>query len=132
MRSSRGQALVELAVCAPILVLLALGVAAVVQVQDAAAGLDAATHTAAAAAVSAPDPMTADAAARARFAAVVEDYPLHDAVLHVSLGNFNRATQITVTSDAFVDVAWAGVSHRFGLRAKAVMQLEPWRTHRLA
>lgn len=128
----RGQALVELAVCAPVLVAVALGVAAVVQVQDVAAGLDAATHAAAGAAASAPDPVNADAAAQARFAAVVEAYPLHNAVLHVSLGSFNRGAHITVTSYAFVDVAWAGMSHRFGLSAKAVTQLELWRTHRTA
>lgn len=132
MRWVRGQALVELAVCAPVLVLLALGAAAAVQVQDAAAGLDAATHAAAGAAAGAPDPVNADAAARARFAAVVGAYPLHNAVLHVSLGSFSRGTHITVTSDAFVDVAWAGMSHRFGLSAKAVTQIEPWRTHRSA
>lgn len=132
MTWGRGQALLELAVCAPVLVLLALGVAAVVQVEDAAAGLDAATSAAASAASRAPDPIAADLAARARFAAVVAAYPLRDAVLHISLGSFSRVSDVIVTADAFVDVAWAGLvlPHRFHLGSRAVMRLEPWRTHR--
>jgi Flp pilus assembly protein TadG len=132
MTWGRGQALLELAVCAPVLVLLALGVGAVVQVQDAAAGLDAATTAAASAASRAPDPITAEQAARARFAAVVAAYPLSQAVLHIGLGNFSRATDVSVTADAFVDVAWAGLvlPHRFHLQSRAVIRLEPWRTHR--
>jgi Flp pilus assembly protein TadG len=132
MRWARGQALLELALCAPVLVLLALGVAAVVQVQDAAAGLDAATTAAASAASRAPDPITADLAARTRFASVVAAYPLRETVLHISLGSFSRATEVSVTADAFVDVAWAGLvlPHRFHLQSRTVIQLEPWRTHR--
>jgi uncharacterized protein (UPF0333 family) len=51
---NRGQALLELALCAPVVILIAVGVAAVVQVQDASAGLDAATHAADGRRVSAP------------------------------------------------------------------------------
>jgi Flp pilus assembly protein TadG len=67
MKMNGGQALVELALCAPVVVFLALGTAAVVQVEDAAAGLDAATHAAATAAARAPDPVTANAAALSAF-----------------------------------------------------------------
>lgn len=132
MRRARGQALVELALCAPVIALLALGVAAVVQVEDATAGLDAATHAAASAAARSPDPITAAAAARSRFAAVVVAYPLRGATVDIALGGFSRATEATVTSRAFVDVAWAGLvlPHSFEVWSRAVMRVEPWRTHR--
>ncbi len=134
MRKARGQALVELALCAPVLVLLAVGVAAVVQVQDAAAGLDAATHAAAGVAARAPDSLTADLTAHARFDAVVAGYPLRGATLHVSVGTFSRSSDIVVTSTAVVDIGWSGlvVSHPVVLRSRAVMRLESWRTHRTA
>jgi Flp pilus assembly protein TadG len=134
MSLNGGQALVELALCAPVVILIAVGVAAVVQVQDASAGLDAATHAAASVAARAPDPATADSAARARFAAVVVAYPLHGATLHLTFGSFTRAADLTATAEAFVDIGWAGLvlSHRFELRSRAVVRLEPWRTHRMA
>jgi Flp pilus assembly protein TadG len=132
VRWARAQALLELALCAPVLVLLALGVTAVVQVEDAAAGLEAATSAAASAASHAPDSSTAEAVARARFAAVLAAYPLHDAVLQLALGSFSRSSDIVVTADAFADVAWAGLvlPHQFHLRSRAVMRVELWRTHR--
>jgi len=134
MRSDRGQALLELALCAPVVILLAVGVAAVVQVEDASAGLDAATHAAASVAARAPDPATADIAAHTRFASIVNGYQLYEATLHISFGSFTRAGELTATADAFVDVGWAGLvlPRRLGVRAQAVVQLEPWRTHRAA
>jgi len=134
VRKAKGQALVELALCAPVLLLLAIGVAAVVQVQDAEAGLDAATHAAAGIAARAPDPLTADLAARARFEAVVAGYPLREAILHISVGTFSRSADIVATSTAVVHVNWAGlvVPHPVVLRSRAVMRLESWRTHTTA
>jgi Flp pilus assembly protein TadG len=134
VRNARGQALVELALCAPVLLLLAVGVAAVVQVQDAAAGLDAATHAAAGSAARAPDPLTADLTAHTRFEAVVAGYPLRGATLHISVGTFSRSTDIVATSTAVVDIGWSGlvVSHPVVLSSRAVMRLESWRTHRMA
>jgi len=134
VRRARGQALVELALCAPVLLLLAVGVAAVVQVQDAAEGLDAATHTAAGIAARAPDPLTADLAAHARFEAVVASYPLRGATLNISLGGFSRSADILATSTAVVDIGWSGLvmSHPVVLRSRAVMRLESWRTHTTA
>jgi len=132
MRWGRGQALVELAVSSPVLVLLALGVAGVVEVEDAAAGLDAATHAAAGAAARAPDPASAGAAAHARFDAVAAGYQLRGASIDISFGSFTRSTEIVATSIALVDVSWAGLvfPHRFALRSRAVTRLELWRTHR--
>jgi Flp pilus assembly protein TadG len=134
VRCDRGQALLELALCAPVVILLAVGVAAVVQVEDAAAGLDAATHAAASVAARAPDPATADIAADARFASIVAAYQLDDATLHISFGRFTRAGELTATAEGFVDVGSAGLvlPHRLEVRAQAVVQLEPWRTHRTA
>jgi Flp pilus assembly protein TadG len=133
LKVNRGQALLELALCAPVLILMAVGVPAVVEVQDASAGLDAATHAAASVAARAPDPMTANRAAHARFAAMVTAYPLRGATLQVSFGSFNRTEEATVASEALVDVGWAGLvlPHRFELRSRAVVRLEPWRTHRM-
>ena len=134
MRLDRGQALVELALCAPVVILIAVGVAAVVQVEDASAGLDAATHAAASVAARAPDSVTAESAAHARFASVVMAYPLNRATLYLSFGSFTRAADLTATAEALVDVGWAGLvlPHRLELRAQAVVRLEPWRTHRTA
>lgn len=134
MKRCGGQALLELALCAPVVILLALGVAAVVQVQNGAAGLDAATIAAASAAARAPDPASADALARSRFADVVAGYPLSGATIRISVGSFDRATDVTATSLAFVEVGWAALvpSRRVDLRSRAVMRLEPWRTHRAA
>lgn len=134
MRSNRGQALLELALCAPVVVVLALGVTAVVLVEDANAGLDAATRAALSAAARAPDPVTAQAAAQARFSAVVAGYPLRRASLHLSFGTFSRGADVSATSDAYVDVGWAALvlPRRLELKARGVIQLEPWRTHRTA
>lgn len=132
MKMSGGQALVELALCAPVVVFLTLGTAAIVQVQDAAAGLDAATHAAATAAARASDADTANAAARSTFDAGVASYPLSGTTVQISVGGFGRSTDVTVTSQGFVDVGWAAVllPRRLGVHSRAVMGLERWRTHR--
>lgn len=130
---SRAQALVELAVCVPIVMVMAVGAAACVQVADARSGLDAATQAAAATAARAPDAATASASARRRFDSVVAAYPLRQPVISIALGGFQRASLITVTSAATVDIGWAGLLHLpLGavLEARAVAHLESWRTHR--
>src|SRR5260370_1920788 len=123
VRKAKGQALVELVLCAPVLLLRAIGVAAVVQVQDAEGGLDAATHAAAGIAARAPDPLTADFAARARFEAVVAGYPIRGAILHLSVGTFSRSADIVATSTAVVAIGWSGlvVPHPVVLRSRAAM-----------
>lgn len=134
MKLNRGQALLELALCAPVVILLAVGLAAVVQVEDASAGLDAATHAAASVAARSPDSVTANSAAHARFTAVALAYPLHGAKVQVSFGSFSRADDVTAASEAWVDIGWAGLvfPHQFEVRSRAVVRLEPWRTHRTA
>src|SRR5260370_24519495 len=122
MKFNRGQALLELALCAPVVTLLAIGVGAVVQVEDASAGLDAATHAPASVAARAPDSVTANSTAHARFAAVVLAYPLRAATLQVAFGSFSRADDVIVTSEALVAVGWSelGLPHRLQPRARAV------------
>ena len=124
--------MVELAVCVPVVMLLALGAAAVVQISDARAGLAAATEAAAAAAARAPDAAGAKAASAERFAAIVAAYPLRSPGLEVTFSSFDRAAQISATGRGYVDVGWAvliPVSTPVLLEVHAVTRLESWRTH---
>jgi len=127
---SRGQALVELAVCAPLIVLLTLGTAAAVQVLDASAGLQAATQAAAAEAARAPDAVTAERAARARFQAMVEDYPLRSPYVSISSGGFSRTDEAIALASGAVDISWAGLIFpgRLTLSSRAAVPLESWRS----
>ena len=129
---SRGQALLELAVCAPVVMLLTLGALAGGQVIDARAGLDAATKEAAAAAARAPDPASAEGVARARFQSMVAGYPLSSAHLTVTVGKFNRTDEVLATSSADVDVSWAAfvLSRTVMLESRSTVPIEPWRSHR--
>ncbi len=130
---SRGQALVELAVCVPVVMLLALGSAALVQVADAKSGLEAATQAAVAAAARAPDPVSATAEAHRIFAAVVAEYPLSQTSLTLGLGNFARSTRIDAISRGSVDVGWASLAPLrtpVRLRATASARVESWRSRR--
>ncbi|HYM67285.1 MAG TPA: hypothetical protein VEW68_08350 [Patescibacteria group bacterium] len=129
----RGQAMLELAVCVPVVLLMAIGAAACVQVADAASGLQAAADAAAATAARAPDAATAETAARLRFDSVAAGYPLSRPAVSFDLGGFQRIGQVTVTATATVDVDWAGLLHLPGsvlLRARAVAQIDSWRTRR--
>lgn len=128
----RGQALLELALCAPVAILLAIGTVAAVQVAEARAGLDAATQAAANAAARAPDAPTAAAAAQRRFASVISAYPVHSAVLTLTVGDFGREGLVTASSFAQIDLVWAAfvlLPSHLTLQSQAVLRLEPWRTH---
>jgi Flp pilus assembly protein TadG len=131
-RGHKGQSMVELALCAPIILLLSLGAAATAQVADANAGLQAATQGAAAAAARAPDATTAESDAQQRFGSMIAGYPLRAAALRLTLGDFSRAEQIVASGSGSVDIAWAAffLPGRVMLRSTAVVHLEPWRTHR--
>jgi Flp pilus assembly protein TadG len=131
---SRGQSLVELAVCAPVIVLLTLGAAAVVEILDARAGLEAATQAAAAEAARAPDPLSAQRAARDRFVAMVAAYPVHSARLQVRFGGFGRGDSVVASGSGFVDLSWAAmvVPGSLMLNSQVVVPLEIWRTHALS
>jgi Flp pilus assembly protein TadG len=129
---SRGQALVELAVCTPVVMLLTLGAVAGAQVIDARAGLEAATEAAAAEAARAPDPATADRAARARFQSMVAGYPLKSPSLSITSGQFGRKDEVIATASSAVDISWASLVFpgRLTLAWRAAVPLESWRTHR--
>lgn len=129
---SQGQSLVELAVCAPVVLLLTLGAVATVQIVDARAGLEAATQAAAAQAARAPSPALATSQAQARFASMIAGYPLRSAHLTITLGQFNRTDEVIATASGGVDVAWAAlVFPRVAiLQCRATVPLEQWRSHR--
>jgi Flp pilus assembly protein TadG len=129
---SRGQALLELAVCAPVVVMLTLGAAASVQLNDARAGLDAATKAAAAAAARAPDPATADSSARARFDSMIAGFPLSSTHLTLSVGKFGRTDEVLATADGTVDVSWAAlvIPKTLTLESRCTVPLESWRSRR--
>ena len=132
VRSSRAQALLELALCAPIVILLALGTAAAIQLAGARAGLDAATQAAANAAARSSYPPAALEAAQKRFAAVAAAYPLRSPELTISVGGFDRAGHVTATASARVDIGWAAfvlLPSSVTLRSQVMVQLEPWRSH---
>jgi Flp pilus assembly protein TadG len=127
VKAQRGQGLVELALCAPIVIVLTLAAVAIVQLDDATSGLDAATRAAASVAARAQDATTAVAAAERRFTSLVKLYPLRSPAVIVTVGDFSRAGEVVVESTAFVDLAWAaGLTRR--LRSKAVIQVDRWRS----
>jgi len=129
MNRQRGQALIELALCAPIVILLTLATVAVVQMHDAASGLEAATQAAASAASRAPDAASAIAIGEVRFASVVKLYPLRSPSVIVTVGDFSRAGKIVVEASALVDISWAGgVSRGTHLRSKVIVTAERWRS----
>jgi Flp pilus assembly protein TadG len=133
LTSNSAQAVLELALCAPIVILLLLGTVASVQVAGARAGLEAATQAAGDAAARAPDPATALSSARGRFRAIVSDYPLRSSTLTVSIGGFARTGQVIATSSARVDLGWAPfllLPTQLTVRSQVAVSLEPWRTHR--
>lgn len=127
---TRGQSLVELAVCAPVILLLTLGATATVRIVDARAGLQAATQAAAAEAARAPDPASAEAAAHARFSSLVAGYPLRSTSLRVMLGHFRRTDQVVTVSSGAVDISWAALvfPRTLTLQSRAVVPLETWRS----
>jgi len=129
MKNQRGQGLVELALCAPLVIVLTLAAVAIVQIEVAATGLEAATQAAAAAAARAPDASTAITLAERRFAAVVKLYPLRSPAVSVRVGDFSRSGSVTVESTAFVDLAWAaGLSGTARLQSKVELGLDRWRS----
>jgi len=120
----RGQALVELALCVPVILVLALGTVTVVQVVEAESGLQAATSAALSAAVRAPDPDKAIAAARSSFASVIAGYPLSSPSISIALGAFARGSLLTADATATVEAAGAHVA----LHVHGALRVERWRS----
>jgi Flp pilus assembly protein TadG len=127
----RGQALLELAVTVPVLLLLSVGMVAVVRVADARSGLDAATAAAAASAARQPDPAAAGAAARDRFSQVAATYPISAPGLTLQVGSFRRGGSVEATGRGEVDLSWApfpGLPARLTLTARSSAKIELWRS----
>ena len=120
----KGQALVELALAAPVMLVLALGAVTVVQVFEGDSGLQAATSAAVSAATRAPDGRSAVAAAESTFVSVIANYRLRAATLTLADSGFARGAMLTADSTAFVDVATGAVA----LHAEAMLTVEPWRS----
>jgi len=120
----RGQALVELALCVPVILVLALGAVTAVQVLEAESGLQVAAGAALSAAVRAPDPGAAIAAARSSFAMVIAGYPLSSPAISVALGAFARGSLLTADATATVDTAGAHIA----LHVHAALRVERWRS----
>lgn len=129
---SRAQSLVELALCAPVVLALTLGAAAGVQVLDARAGLEAATQAAADEASRAPDMTSAESQGHARFAIVAAGYPLRSPHLTLSVGTLSRTDVVMAVATGTVDISWAALvfPRQLTLESRAAVQLEPWRSHR--
>jgi Flp pilus assembly protein TadG len=120
----RGQALVELALCAPVILVLALGAVTAVQVVEAESGLQAATSAALNAAVRAPDAGAAVAAARTSFVSVIAGYPLSSPSISIAVGAFGRGSLVTADASGTVDATGAHIA----LRAHAALRVELWRS----
>ena len=132
MRVDRGQAFIELALCAPLVILLALGTVVSIQIASARAGLDAATQAAAEVAARAPNAETALATGHERFTEVVTGYPMRSATLVLSVGDFSRTASVMALSSASIDIAWAAflvLPARLTIRSQVRLALEPWRSH---
>ncbi len=126
-----GQALVEVGLLLPVLLLLALGTAVVGRVADARAGLDAATAAAAAAAARAPDAATASASARSAFAGASALYGLSNPVLSLRTADFARGSAISADGRASVDLSFGalpGLPASVTLHSQARAQVERWRS----
>lgn len=131
MNRQRGQALVELALVTPPLLVLALGAVAATRVADARAGLDAATAAAALAAARAPSAAQAQAAGQSAFAAVASGYPLEAAAVRVDPGGFARGGTIVAAAAAGVSIAFVpvpGLPSSVHLQSTASAPAEPFRS----
>ena len=120
----RGQALVELALCVPVILVLALGAVTAVQVLEAESGLQVAAGAALSAAVRAPDPGAAIAAGRSSFASVIAGYPLSSPSISIAVGAYARGSLLTADATASVEAAGAHIA----LRAHAALLVERWRS----
>ena len=119
----KGQALVELALCVPVILVLALGAVTAVQVLEAEGGLRAATEAAISAAARAPDVPSAIEAGRSTFASVIASYPVRAPAFKLAAGGFARGSLLSADSVGIVDSAVASIP----LHAHAALLVEPWR-----
>lgn len=128
----RGQALVELAVSLPVLLLLALGAAQFVRLGLTRAGLDAATAAAVSAAARAPSAAAAAASGKAAFEGVSAGYGLdRSATVTLATGDFSRGGTVTAFARADVSLGFTGIPAlglAWRLSATASARVEDWRS----
>jgi Flp pilus assembly protein TadG len=127
--STRGQALVELALALPVLLILVLGTVAVTALVADQAALDQATSAAAAAAARAPDIATAVAEADDAFSGVLAAYRLASPSLELS-GTPDRGSRFiaVASATAILDVPIVGIPTRIRLASRSGAVVEPWRS----
>jgi Flp pilus assembly protein TadG len=128
----RGQAMVELAVSLPVLLLLALGAAQFVRLALARAGLDAATAAAAAAAARAPSAAIAVQSGKAAFDGVAAGYGLdRSTAVAIDAGDFARGGTVAVSAHAGVNLGISGIPALgpvLSLSSTAKARIEDWRS----
>lgn len=128
--SRRGQALLELAVALPAVLMLALGSAALLRLADAKSGLDGATAAAVADAARQASAAEAYGCANLRFAAITSRYPLLSAHLTLS-GSFARGSLYTGSAKATVDLSFVPLwflPRAVTIASQAGALVEPWRS----
>ena len=126
-----GQALVELAVVLPLLLLVALGGVEFARLALARTGLDAATAAAAASAARAPDAATASKSAGLAFAGVAGGYGLNGAQVTIAGGSFQRGGRVTATGRCTFALGFSGVPAlraAWSLRSSVSARIEDWRS----
>jgi Flp pilus assembly protein TadG len=128
----RGQALVELAVSLPVLLLLALGATQFVRLALTRAGLDAATAAAVAVAARAPSAATAGLDGKAAFDGVSAGYGLgRSATVTVAAGDFPRGGHVSASAHADVSLGFSGIPAldlSWRLSSSASARVEDWRS----
>ena len=125
-----GQSLLELAICLPIVLALALGAAAMVRLADARSGLDGATAAAVADAARQSSVDAASTCAQRRFQAIAAGYGLTAPRLILS-GGFERGSMYTATGAASADLSFvplAFLPRTVPLTSQAQAWVEPWRS----
>lgn len=124
----RGQSLVELAVCLPLLVTLAFGALALTRLAITKSRLDAATAAAAATAARQPTASQGTSQGVAAFQQATASYPLVNPAVSIASNGWRRGASVTATASAAFDLglpAWPG---RFVLISSAAALIEPYRS----
>ena len=133
MRAQSGQALVEWALSAFVLLLLALGILAVGQVVGEDMAIRSAASQAAFAAARAPSAQAAQTAGLAAGQEAVSGAQIEDFQLTIDTGSFQRGTALTVTVRGYVSLAAFPIARQvLGNRVLMTWQahalIEPYRS----
>jgi Flp pilus assembly protein TadG len=137
MRDSRqgGQAVIELALVLPVLLIYALGILAVGEIVREYTAVRAAATQAAFAAARAPSLVEARQAGGVAAHEAVAGAPVQDFVIQVDAGTFARGGVVTTMAAGYVDLgafpaAEAFLGRRFHLEWRAHALIEPYRSRR--